>query len=48
MNRETLTSHDRIKSMFDHKEADRVPMFDEPWASTLERWHREGPPENVA
>ena len=31
--------------MFQHKEADRIPITDGPWASTIERWRREGLPE---
>jgi uroporphyrinogen decarboxylase len=33
--------------MFEHREADRVPIIDGPWAATIERWHREGMPEDV-
>jgi len=33
--------------MFEHREADRVPIFDLPWPSTIERWHREGMPEGI-
>jgi len=43
-----MTSHERIKRMYEHKEADRVPITDGPWGSTIERWHREGLPENVS
>ncbi len=42
-----LTSYERMKRMYDHKEADRIPFLDNPWNSTLERWHKEGMPENV-
>jgi len=34
--------------MFQHREADRVPMMDSPWASTVARWRREGLPEDVS
>jgi len=30
--------------MFEHREADRVPITDNPWAGTLARWKREGMP----
>ena len=43
-----MPSHERVKCMIEHHEADRVPVFDSPWASTLERWHREGMPTNVS
>ncbi|MBR0464089.1 MAG: hypothetical protein IJJ23_06850 [Clostridia bacterium] len=33
--------------MFEHREADRVPIIDSPWAGTLRRWHNEGMPEGV-
>ena len=33
--------------MFEHREADRIPIIDSPWAGTLRRWHREGMPEGV-
>jgi uroporphyrinogen decarboxylase len=34
--------------MFEHREADRVPVTDSPWAATIDRWHREGMPEGVS
>ncbi|MHC4712652.1 MAG: uroporphyrinogen decarboxylase family protein [Planctomycetota bacterium] len=42
-----LTTHERVTLMYEHKEADRVPVTDIPWGSTLERWRREGMPEGV-
>ncbi|GMV36300.1 MAG: hypothetical protein AMXMBFR61_08080 [Fimbriimonadales bacterium] len=42
-----MTSKERFKRMFEHKEADRVPIIDSPWAATIERWHSEGMPEDV-
>jgi len=42
-----MTSHERIKRMYEHREADRVPVMDSPWAATIERWRREGLPEGV-
>ena len=42
-----MTSHERFSRMFAHKEADRVPIQDLPWDSTVERWRREGLPEKV-
>jgi len=41
------TSHERFKRMFEHEEADRVPVIDGPWGATIERWHREGMPEDA-
>ncbi len=43
-----LTSHERFSRMFQHREADRVPIIDSPWGATIERWHREGMPEEVS
>lgn len=34
--------------MFEHKEADRIPIVDAPWGATIERWRREGMPEGVS
>lgn len=42
------TSYDRVRAMFDHTEADRVPITDYPWAATVERWQREGMPQGVS
>ena len=42
-----MTSKERIKRMFDHREADRVPITDKPWAGTLLRWQKEGMPLNT-
>jgi len=39
-----MTSKERITRMFEHRDADRVPITDEPWAGTLVRWKREGMP----
>jgi uroporphyrinogen decarboxylase len=30
-----MTSKERILRMFEHKDADRVPITDSPWAGTL-------------
>lgn len=43
-----MTTHERVKRMYEHRDADRVPVTDSPWASTVERWHREGLPEGVS
>ena len=42
-----MTSHERFKRMFAHQPADRVPIIDAPWGTTLERWAKEGLPEGV-
>ena len=43
-----MTSHERFKRMFEHREADRVPIIDGPWGATIERWRREGLPADVS
>ena len=42
-----MTSHERFKRMFEHREADRIPIMDSPWKSTLERWQQEGLPTDT-
>jgi uroporphyrinogen decarboxylase len=42
-----LTSYERISRMFEHREADRIPVTDSPWAGTIARWHREGMPAGM-
>ena len=43
-----LTSRERFARIYQHKEADRVPIADGPWGTTIARWHREGMPENMS
>lgn len=43
-----MTSHERFTRMYQHREADRIPIIDCPWDSTIERWHREGMPESIS
>jgi len=43
----TMTSQERIRRMFEHREADRVPITDSPWEGTLLRWRNEGMPAGV-
>lgn len=45
--RDRLTSHERFARMYAHRDADRIPIIDGPWAATIERWHREGMPEDA-
>jgi uroporphyrinogen decarboxylase len=42
-----MTTLERMTRMYAHQEADRIPITDSPWNTTLERWHREGMPEGV-
>lgn len=43
-----MNTHERMTRIYSHKEADRVPVTDSPWGSTLERWHNEGMPKGVS
>jgi len=43
-----MTSRERFSRIFDHKEADRVPIIDGPWGTTITRWQKEGLPENMS
>ncbi|MBK8047031.1 MAG: hypothetical protein IPK16_07850 [Anaerolineales bacterium] len=45
---QTMTSRERFMRMFEHKEADRIPIIDDPWDATIERWQREGMPADVS
>lgn len=48
MRRREMTTHERFSRMFAHKDADRVPIIDSPWGTTIERWRREGMPKDVS
>jgi uroporphyrinogen decarboxylase len=39
-----MNTWERMSLTYGHKEADRVPMFDYAWETTLERWRKEGLP----
>ena len=42
-----LTSKERFSRMFQHREADRIPIIDAPWEGTLRRWVKEGMPKDA-
>lgn len=42
-----MTSYERIKCAFEHKQADRVPILEILWPATVERWCKEGLPGDV-
>jgi len=42
-----MTSRERFSRMYEHREADRIPIIDSPWGATIERWHREGMPTGI-
>ncbi|MCG3181012.1 MAG: hypothetical protein BIFFINMI_03379 [Phycisphaerae bacterium] len=43
-----MTSRERLVAVFNHRMPDRVPMMDNPWEATVERWRREGLPADVS
>jgi uroporphyrinogen decarboxylase len=48
MKGQVMNSKERIGRMLAHKESDRVPVWDEPWPTTLGRWYKEGIPSNTS
>ncbi|MEI6513991.1 MAG: uroporphyrinogen decarboxylase family protein [bacterium] len=42
-----MTTHERMTRMFEHRDADRVPITDYPWEATMERWKQEGMPKDA-
>ncbi len=43
-----MTSRERVLAALNHQEADRVPIHDSPWFTTVIRWHEEGLPAKVS
>ena len=44
---DTMTSRERFTRMYEHREADRIPIIDSPWGATIERWQKEGMPKDA-
>jgi uroporphyrinogen decarboxylase len=42
-----MTSRERYLRTLNHQESDRIPMTDSPWGETINRWKKEGLPENI-
>lgn len=42
-----MTTRERVSRMFEHREADRVPITDSPWNGTILRWQKEGMPADT-
>ena len=42
-----MLTRERFARMYEHREADRVPIIDGPWAGTIRRWQREGMPAGM-
>lgn len=43
-----MTSYERILLALQHREADRIPIHDSYWGTTLTRWRGEGLPDNCS
>ena len=43
-----MTSQERVSMVLSGQVPDRVPFHDSYWGTTIQRWHSEGLPENVA
>ncbi len=43
-----MTGRERVLAALNHREADRIPIHDSPWATTIARWRQEGLPPNVS
>src|SRR5665647_1108042 len=41
-----MTSKERICRMYQHQDADRIPIWDFAWKGTRKRWNREGLPQD--
>jgi len=42
-----LNTHERMELVYKHQEPDRVPMIDVPWGTTIQRWKKEGMPQDA-
>ena len=42
-----MTSQERVKCALRHEEPDRVPIHDSPWGATIDRWKKEGLPDEI-
>ncbi len=42
-----MTDRERILAVLNHKEPDRIPIHDSIWGATINRWKKEGLPEDV-
>ena len=43
-----MTTKERVARMYAHQDADRVPIIDHPWPTTLTNWKKEGLPEDIS
>jgi len=42
-----MTSQERVKCVLRHEEPDRVPIHDSLWGATVNRWKKEGLPDDI-
>ena len=45
LKKKELTTKERMSLIMQHKEADRIPIIDNPWNGTIARWRKEGLPK---
>jgi len=43
-----VNSRERFRLALSHREADRIPIHDSPWAATVDRWKGEGLPSGIS
>jgi len=43
-----MNSRERVELALKHREPDRVPIQDSPWAATIDRWRAEGLPSGIS
>lgn len=43
-----MNTRERMTRMYEHRDADSIPLTDSPWVETVERWHREGMPAGTS
>jgi len=43
-----MTNRERVDAALSFQETDRIPLHDNPWGPTVERWHQEGLPAEVS
>jgi uroporphyrinogen decarboxylase len=43
-----MNARERVKLALNHREADRIPIHDGPWAATVDRWRTEGLPSGIS
>lgn len=47
MSNKVMTTKERFTRVYQHKEPDRVPIYDVPWNGTITRWIKEGMPKGM-